>query len=426
MEPTCSTHTTQESSARKIAPSPKPVLGARRLTPEDFRVFAKVLFALLESLPLTARAGTRMLLLLVAAYEGRYEGNARPAVATLGKAAGMGARTVHKHLDQLHALERVATYPRCAHPSTYETDFPGKPSFHPDHCAKSAGGAKPAHDQRHPEVDVGDGRKPKEIKAAGAGAAPPPFEKIPEGELWQPAPTVATQPAKPPPPVIPPKSAEKPRGRVRPRVAVRSTEPLPVEERKVPLPISQAELSALRKLPDHRRALERLYLVLRTGIHPAARVRAAVLRTLEYGQQQLGKGKSFSAFVFVQHMLKADAEDEQELQATRAEEQEAKRHDYVPPVGPGLKKREPPARPPTPEETDRSYQEARRALRDREARADEDLSPFERRVRDHERSKAGDVPVELDAAALEQRRQQLRAELERAIAEKQPHQAQAG
>lgn len=166
-----------------------------------------------------------------------------------------------------------------------------------------------------------------EIKAASAGAAPPPsvqseMPEIPESELWRRLDEAANR-LEP----EPPKREEAGEGKVqpkparRPRVPKKSADPMPVEQRNVPLPLTEKQLVEMRRLPHGHSALERLHQLLVKGVHPAERIQNAVKRTLAYGPSIVKTGHDFSALCFVQHVLKGDKIRDDEAELAKREEQ---------------------------------------------------------------------------------------------------------
>lgn len=124
------------------------------LTPEEVRAYARVHFALMESLGDGAKAGERATAAALLAYEGRfYDGEAFPSIAAVGRLAGLSERAVQGHVDALIDKARLDMTPRLGRSSVYRLRFPGKPDWkrmrRARHTpAETAPPAEAAHDLR--------------------------------------------------------------------------------------------------------------------------------------------------------------------------------------------------------------------------------------------------------------------------------------
>jgi hypothetical protein len=330
----------------------KPGTGFQKFLPEHMRIYAEVHFALMASLPEDAATGTRMLLATVAAFEGRFiDTESSPSVHTLGRFAGMSSpRTVEKHLDILHELERVATIPNYGRTSTYATNFPQKPSLMRRGCAKSAASAEPAHDQRVPEEE---GREEeKESKAAASVCAGEGAPHVDDDRLFEELAAAAVRiegepearPSAPPPasnfqredgPLESPARtrdaregtkvrASQPRAHA-PKRPPATTRPLDLRDCRSPL-LSPELVVALRVLPGARSALR----MLERRAIPKPKAEFAVKRALKFHRSQVRRGLPGvgDASAFLCHVMP----DFDELEFDQVEQQERLEHDYVPPT----------------------------------------------------------------------------------------------
>lgn len=331
----------------------KPGTGFQKFLPEHMRIYAEVHFALMASLPEDAATGTRMLLATVAAFEGRFiDSESAPSVRTLGRFAGMSsARTVEKHLDILHELERVATIPHYGRTSTYVTNFPQKPSLMRRSCAKSAASAEPAHDQRVPEEEE-EKEEQKEIKAAASDCAGEGTPQVDDDKLFEELAAAAVRiesECEAPPCAPPPASnsqrkdgplesstrtrdaregdkarAHRPSARI-PKPPPAPSRPLDLRDCRSPL-LSPELVVALGTLPGARSALR----MLERRAIPKPKAEFAVKRALKFHRSQARRGLPGvgDASAFLCHVMP----DFDELELDQTEQQERLEHEYVPPA----------------------------------------------------------------------------------------------
>lgn len=298
----------------------------RHFMPSEMKAFGEIFFALMASLPEDTKAGARIVLATIAAFEGRFfDGTAAPAVATIGRVCGMAVRTVHGHLDALHELERVATIPHCSRTSEYIACFPEKPPPFV-RSAKTAPPAESAHDQKtcvdgekegkeynqssSPTGGVGQGDPADRIEQAFRSALEDLANRLEEPPAPVPAPRKGVE--------LRPKTRDaerEPRRRPSSRVPPRQPPDLDLRRRNSPM-LSPELKAALYALPDGRACGSMLVRRKLTGDESIRVVR----RILQYDQKLKQQGKRLESAVSFGCLVLNDIVEASILQ-------EAARHD---------------------------------------------------------------------------------------------------